>query len=88
MNTTNTLMTRMIEMQEEILDLAVREINDTLPPMRPEDVERVFRELEAAIAAAVSGDAEQFSEMVHNTNPDLCRALGHRTLENVLRDGI
>ena len=81
-------MNKIIEMQEEIFDLAFSEINEAAPAFRPEDAQRALDEIDAAIAAAVSGDVERFYEIIDNTSPDLCRALGHRTLANVLEDGI
>ena len=82
------LAARLVQMQEELLDLAIREINSALPPLRAEDAHKALDELEAAITAAIIRDLDLFDEHLNYTSPDLCRALGHRTLENVLEDGI
>ena len=82
------LAARLVEMQEEIFDLAYSEINEARPPFRPEDAQRALNEIDAAVTAAVIGDLDLFEEYMNYTSPDLCRALGHRTLENVLEDGI
>ena len=85
------MMKRFVEMEESSWDLVFEEIaqaDASFTTGSPSGASRAIDELEAISDAAIRGDVEKFVQLIEVTNADLCRALGYRTLEDILIHGM